>query len=105
MQTKLIKFIENITPVWFTWLGWLLAIGAVGYIAETTKAPSIGIIYIASYVFFFVYITNTISRLMDFKLLKSERLNKLVTLLLAITVMSVSTLALHQALSVLVVNN
>jgi hypothetical protein len=104
MQTKVMLIIEKITPIWFEWLGWLLIIGAIGYISEKTKVPSVAIIYSASYVLFFVYTTNAISKIMNYKLFKSDAANKLLTLIAAIIVMSVSTIVLRQALEALIKN-
>jgi len=97
MQPKIFTILEKITPIWFSWLGWLLSVGAIGFIAEKTKLLSISIIYGISYVFFFMYITHMVSKIMHLELLKNKSLNKIAMFILAVLIMSLSTLAIHQA--------
>ena len=104
METKLNNFIEKATPIWFNWLGWFLSVGAVGFVAEKTQLISVFVVYGISYVFFFMYITYVISKLVHLKLFKHEAINKTLMTLLAISVMALSTITLNQAVTALVSN-
>ncbi len=103
-QPKYLTVIDKLTPIWFDWLGWFLALGLVGYLAEKTNVSSLKVLFGISYILFFTYITNAISKLMNLSILQSEMLNKVVTLLIALITMGLSTIVLQQAIKVLVAN-
>ena len=89
---------KTITPIWFNWLRWLLTLGAVGYLAEKTKNPVLQIIYGISYIAFYMFITTTISGILNLKIIKKQLLNKIITLCIAITVLAATYYVLHQSI-------
>jgi len=89
---------KKITPIWFTWLSWFIALGAIGFIAKKTNNLGLNIIFGISYVCFFMFITTSISDIMKYKIIKNEKTNKLFTLMIAIAILALSTIVLHQAI-------
>jgi len=87
-----------ITPIWFNWLRWFLALGAVGYLAEKTKNPGLQVIYGISYIAFYMFITTTISDILNLKILRNQLLNKIITFCIALTILAVTYFVLHQAI-------
>lgn len=89
---------KTITPIWFNWLRWFLTLGAVGYLAEKTKNPGLRIIYGISYIAFYMFITITISDILDLKFIKNQLFNKIISLCIALTVLAVTYFVLHQSI-------
>ncbi len=93
-----------ITPVWFNWLRWFLMVGAVGYLAEKTNNIGLQIIYGISYIAFFMFITTTISDILNLKFIKNQLSNKIISLCVALGVLAITNFVLHQSLKELLRN-
>lgn len=89
---------KKITPIWFKWLSWFLALGVIGYIAGKTNNISLQIIYGISFIAFFMFITTTISDLLNLRLVKNNKINSTITLFIALTVLAVTQIILHQGI-------
>jgi len=87
-----------ITPIWFNWLRWFLAVGTVGYLAERTNNIGLQIIYGISYIAFYMFITTTISDILNVKLIKNQLLNKITTLCIALVILSATYFVLYQSI-------
>ncbi len=87
-----------ITPAWFNWLRWFLMVGAVGYLAEKTNNIGLQIIYGVSYIAFYMFITTTISDILNVKFIKNQLFNKIITLCIALIILAVTYFVLHQSL-------
>lgn len=87
-----------ITPVWFNWLRWFLALGAIGYLAGKTNNIGLQVIYGISYIAFYMFITVTISDIMNFKLIRNQLFNKIVTLCMALVVLAATQFVLNQGI-------
>ena len=96
--------LKKIVPIWFNWLGWFLALGAMGYIAEKTKNIGLQIIYGISFIVFFNFITITISDIMKFKVVRSQKINNVLTLIIALGVLAITTIILRQGIEGLLNN-
>ena len=89
---------KKITPIWFNWLGWFLALGAIGYVAEKTNNIALQIIYGISFIAFFMFVTTIISDILKLKVAKNKRYNVIITLIVALGVLTITQLILHQGI-------
>lgn len=89
---------KKITPIWFKWLSWFLALGVIGYVAGKTNNISLQIIYSISFIAFFMFITTTISDLLNLKLAKNNKINSTIILFIALTVLAVTQIILYQGI-------
>ncbi len=87
-----------ITPTWFNWLRWFLMVGTVGYLAEKTNNIGLQIIYGISYIAFYMFITTTISDILNIKFIKNQAFNKIITFCIAFIILVTTYLVLHQSL-------
>lgn len=87
-----------IAPIWFNWLRWFFALGAVGYLAEKTKNPGLQVIYGISYIAFYMFITTTISDILNLKIIRNQLFNKIIALCIALTLLAVTYFVLLQAI-------
>lgn len=89
---------KTITPIWFNWLRWFITLGAVGYLAEKTKNPGLQIIYGVSYIAFYMFITTTISDILNLKVIRKQLFNRIITLCIALIVLAATYYVLHQSI-------
>ena len=84
-QKALDDFWMKATPQWFEWLEWLLILGAIHFLAEQTQSVILRLVSATSYAALFFYLQSFFFSLEfhGFPLIKSERVRRLMSLVLS----------------------
>jgi len=84
-QRRIDDFWKQATPVWFQWLEWLFILGVIAYLAKETQSAVLKLVSSVSYAVLFLYLQALFFSLEfhGFPLVKSERVGRIVSLVLS----------------------